>query len=390
LAIGKLGSEGGLHDIGVTPLAKSTRFMLQVQRPVVGQPGKTRSVMSNEYDAANPTSVRPNLPWPHSDRVLGIFLLVVAALAALLIGGSPISPLANINPWFFPACVMALLMMTGAALVGRGFVSKPGSAPPWRTTELAVIAALLMAAYLVATYLTAGGWVSEFAFKFGPAEYVATLVLLLTIVIVIAHASRMRALAIALLGILLALVGTDVNSGLLRYTFDVAQLTDGIGPGFVMLGLVVVADGLLCLVSPPLFLNSYTRLMALTFFERIAGPLSLPVGLLLRVVAICAIGAACSWVYSLNDEVWDVGLVLAFGVFGIACKLFGWNRYILYAAFNAGPHIEEHFRRALILAKGDPTVFLQRPISAALLALVCLLLLARPVRWMVSGRAGKL
>jgi TctA family transporter len=345
--------------------------------------------MSNENDAAKPTRSGPNLPWPHSDRVLGIFLLVVAAIAAFLIGGSPISPLANINPWFFPACVIALLMLTGVALVGLSFTNRPGPAP-WRLIEMLVIAALLMAAYLIATYLTAGGWASEFAFKFGPAENVVTIVVLLTIVIVMAHASRVRAFGIALLGILLALIGTDVNSGLLRYTFGIAQLADGIEPGFIMLGLVVVADGLFCLVSPTHFLNSYTRLMALKFFERISGPLSVPVGLLLRVLAICAIGAVCNWIYSLNDEAWDVGLVIAFGAFGIASKLYGWNRYILFAAFNSGPHLEEHFRRALILAKGDPTVFLQRPISATLLVLVCVLLIARPVRRMVSARSGKL
>jgi TctA family transporter len=380
---------GWAHDHDLTRLAKSTRFMLQIYCTLSVGPRKTRSIMSNENDATKPPHFQPALPWPHSNRALGIILLGIGAVAALLIGGSPISPLANINPWFFPACVIALMMMTGVLLVGLSFTRRPVPTP-WRLTELLVIGALLVAGYLGATYLTAGGWASEYAFKFGPAEYVATIVLLLTIIVVIAHGSRVRAFGMALLGILLALIGTDVNSGLVRYTFGIAQLADGIEPGIVMLGLLVVADGLLCLVSPTRFVNSYTRLMAVTFFERLSGPLPLPVGLLLRVVAICAVGAACFWVHSANNEVWDVGLVLALGVFGIACKLFGWNRYMLYAAFNAGPHIEEHVRRALILAKGDPTVFLQRPISAALLALVCVLLLARPVRRMVSGRSGKL
>jgi TctA family transporter len=345
--------------------------------------------MSNAIDAAKPNRLRPALPWPRSDRALGIALLAVAGIAALLIGGSPISPLENINPWFFPACVIALLMMTGVILIGLSFTRRP-AATPWRPKELVGIAALLIAAYLTATYVTAGGWASEYALKFGPAEYVATLVLLLTILVVVAHASRVRAFGMVLLGILLALIGTDVNSGLLRYTFDIAQMADGIEPAIVMLGLLVVADGLLCLMSPTHFVNSYTRLIVVPFFDRISGPLSVPLGLLLRVLAICAVGSACNWIYSANNEVWDVALVLAFGAFGIACKLFGWNRYMLYAAFNAGPHIEEHVRRALILAKGDPTVFLQRPISAALLALVCVLLLAGPVRRMLSGRARKL
>jgi TctA family transporter len=380
---------GGLHDDDLTRLAKSTRFMLQICCRLSVGPRKTRSIMSNQNDATKPPRFWPALPWPHSDRSLGIILLGIGTVVALLIGGSPISPLANFNPWFFPACVIALLLMTGAALLGLSLTRRPVPMP-WRPTELVVIAALLMAGYLVAAYLTAEGWASEYALKFGPAEYVATIVLLLTIIVVFAHGSRVRAFGMALLGTLLALIGTDVNSGLLRYTFGIAQLADGIEPGIVNLGLLVVADGLLCLVSPPHFVNSYTRLMSVTFFDRMSGPFSVPVGLLLRVVAICAIGVACYWVYSANNEVWDVGLALALGAFGVGCKLFGWNRYILYAGFGLGPHIEEHLRRALLLAKGDPTVFLQRPISASLLVLVCVLLLARPIRRMVSGRAGKL
>jgi TctA family transporter len=346
--------------------------------------------MSNETNATTPVSAGPSIPWPNSDRVLGMLLLVVAAIAVLLIGGSPVSPLSNINPWFVPACVIALLLMTGAVLGWRSSASSTGTARPWRTAELAWIATVLIAAYCVAAYLNLSGWASDVAFKFGPAEHVAICVLLLTIAMVFAHSSRARAFGMLLLGLQLGMIGTDVNSGLLRYTLDFEQLTDGIGPGLVMLGLLVVPDGLLCLASPAYLVNSYTRLMSGRFFERMSAPLSGPVRLLLRVLAICAIGASCSWVHSLNDEGWDVGLVLAFGTFGIACKLYGWNRYILYAAFNFGPQIEEHLRRALLLAKGDPTVFLQRPVSASLLALAILLLLARPIRRMVSRRAGTL
>jgi TctA family transporter len=346
--------------------------------------------MSSENDATTPPRFRPELPWPHSDLVFGIVLLGIGSLAAFLTGGSPIGPLARMNAWFFPACIIALLTVTGAGLVWRSYRRQEGPAPVWRLTELVIIVTPLIALYLIAANLTVRGWATAVAVKFGPAEYVAVIVLLLSIVIVMAHASRLRAFGIALLGIMLALVGTDINSGVMRYTLGFAQLADGIESVVVMLGLLVVADSFMCLVSPTHFVNSYTRLMSGRFFERIADPLSVPVAILFRVAAICTTGAACSWLYSLNNEIWDVGLVLVFAAIGIACKLYGWNRTILWAAFNLGPQIEEQLRRTLLLAKGDTTILLQRPLSATLLALACLLLLVRPVRQMVSARAGKL
>jgi putative tricarboxylic transport membrane protein len=77
---------------------------------------------------------------------------------------------------------------------------------------------------------------TELAFKFGPAEYFALMTLGLIGAVVLASGSLIKAICMILLGLLLGLVGTDVNSGVARYSFDVAELTDG-------LGFVVVAMG---------------------------------------------------------------------------------------------------------------------------------------------------
>ena len=66
------------------------------------------------------------------------------------------------------------------------------------------------------------------AFKFGPAEYFSLMVLGLVGAVVLASGSLIKAVGMILLGLLLGLVGTDVNSGVARFTFDIPELTDGI------------------------------------------------------------------------------------------------------------------------------------------------------------------
>jgi putative tricarboxylic transport membrane protein len=78
---------------------------------------------------------------------------------------------------------------------------------------------------------------TEVAFKFGPAEYFALMVLGLIGAIVLASGSLLKALGMIILGLLLGLIGTDVNSGVARFSFDVPELTDGIGFVAVAMGL---------------------------------------------------------------------------------------------------------------------------------------------------------
>ncbi|HEU4621341.1 MAG TPA: tripartite tricarboxylate transporter permease [Burkholderiaceae bacterium] len=83
---------------------------------------------------------------------------------------------------------------------------------------------------------------AEIAFKFGPAEYFSLMVLGLVGAVVLASGSLPKALAMIVLGLILGLIGTDVNSGLPRYTFDIPELSDGIGFAIVAMGLFGFAE----------------------------------------------------------------------------------------------------------------------------------------------------
>ena len=78
---------------------------------------------------------------------------------------------------------------------------------------------------------------AEVALKFGPAEYFSLMVLGLVASVVLAHGSLMHALGMIVFGLLLGIVGTDVNSGVARYSFDLPELIDGINFVVVAMGV---------------------------------------------------------------------------------------------------------------------------------------------------------
>ena len=82
---------------------------------------------------------------------------------------------------------------------------------------------------------------TEVAFKFGPAEYFSLMVLGLIGAVVLASGSLVKAIGMIVLGLLLGMVGTDVNSGVARYSFDIPELTDGIG--FIVIAMGVFGYG---------------------------------------------------------------------------------------------------------------------------------------------------
>jgi TctA family transporter len=82
---------------------------------------------------------------------------------------------------------------------------------------------------------------TELAFKFGPAEYFSLMVLGLIGAVVLASGSLIKAIAMILLGLLLGQINTDVISGVPRFSFDVPELTDGIG--FVAIAMGVFGFG---------------------------------------------------------------------------------------------------------------------------------------------------
>lgn len=350
---------------------------------------------------------------------------------------------------------------------------------------------------------------TEVAFKFGPAEYFALMVLGLIGAVVLASGSLLKAIAMIVLGLLLGLVGTDVNSGVARYSFDIPELTDGIG--FVAIAMGVFGYGeiianlgqpssdrevftakvtglfptkedfkrmtpavlrgtamgsalgilpgggamlsafaaytvekktklhpgevpfgqgnirgvaapeaannagsqtsfipLLTLGIPP---NPVMALMvgAMTIHNIQPGPqvmtsnpelfwgliasmwignamlivLNLPlIGIWIKlltvpyrwlfpsIVLFCAVG-----VYSTNNNTWDIWMVGAFGLVGYIFHKLGTEPAPLLLGFILGPMMEENLRRALLLSRGDWSVFVTRPLSAGLLAAAALLLI---------------
>ncbi|MGD0784126.1 MAG: tripartite tricarboxylate transporter permease, partial [Candidatus Aminicenantales bacterium] len=101
------------------------------------------------------------------------------------------------------------------------------------------------------------------------------------------------------------------------------------------------------------------------------------------VVIVCIIGA-----YSVNNSVFDVGMMVGFGVVGYLLRKFAFPPAPLILAMILGPMLERTLQQSLIGSGGEPLVFLQRPISAALLSAAALLILTPAVKWVWKSRHG--
>jgi putative tricarboxylic transport membrane protein len=91
------------------------------------------------------------------------------------------------------------------------------------------------------------------------------------------------------------------------------------------------------------------------------------------ILVLASLGA-----YSLNRSVVDLALLYAVGALGCTMRVYAIPLAPAVLGLILGPMAEQHFRRAVAIAEGDPFVFLTRPLSAALIALTVLLLLASP------------
>jgi TctA family transporter len=85
------------------------------------------------------------------------------------------------------------------------------------------------------------------------------------------------------------------------------------------------------------------------------------------ILVFCGIG-----VFSLNNREFDIYLMALFGVLGYVFSKLGCEPAPMLLAFILGPMMEEYLRRAMLISRGNPWVFVQRPISATLLALAVL------------------
>ncbi|MBI2313665.1 MAG: tripartite tricarboxylate transporter permease [Betaproteobacteria bacterium] len=451
--------------------------------------------------------------------LVGVFL---GTLIGVLPGLGPVATIAMLLPITFTLQPISALIMLAGIYYGAQYggsttailVNIPGESSSVVTAldgyqmakqghagkALATAAIGSFVAGTVATFVLAllGPPLAEIALKFGPAEYFSLMVLGLAAAMVLAHGSLLHALGMVLLGLLLGLIGTDVNSGAARYTFGQPWLADGIG--FVtlamgMYGLGEIVRNLEHEETRSVMVKKVTGLMpskadfkrivapifrgtvlgsalgilpgggamlasfasyslekkvaksAVPFgqgaIEGVAGPesannagaqtsfipmltlgipsnpvmalmigamiiqgiqpgpsvmneqpalfwgiiasmwignfflivLNLPmIGLWVRLITVpyhllypailvfCAIG-----VFSVNNSEFDVYLMALFGLLGYIFGKLDCEPAPMLLGFILGPMMEEYLRRALLLSKGDPTVFITRPISAVML-----------------------
>ena len=94
-----------------------------------------------------------------------------------------------------------------------------------------------------------------------------------------------------------------------------------------------------------------------------------------RLLAIAILFFCCIGVYSLNNSANEVLMIAVFGLFGYLLMKLDFEPAPLLLGFLLGPMMEVYMRRTMLLSRGDPWVFLQRPLSLCFLLLAALLLL---------------
>ncbi|WP_346623384.1 tripartite tricarboxylate transporter permease [Blastococcus montanus] len=94
-------------------------------------------------------------------------------------------------------------------------------------------------------------------------------------------------------------------------------------------------------------------------------------------------------VYTVRNSVFDIGLVIVFGVLGYLMKKLGFDPGPLVLAFVLGSLLESNLRRSLLIFEGDPTGFLTRPISGTLLVLFVLVALGPLLSRLLARRRAE-
>src|SRR5216683_3258125 len=186
---------------------------------------------------------------------------VLGTLVGVLPGIGPVATVAMLLPFTFklgpaPALIMLAGIYYGAQYGGSTtaiLVNIPGEASSVVTTldghqmarqgragpALGIAAIGSFFAGCVSTLLIAFAAppLAAIALQFGPAEYFSLMACGLIAAVVLAHGSLVKAIAMVVLGLLLGLVGTDVNSGSRRFNFGMTGLADGIE--FVALSMAI-------------------------------------------------------------------------------------------------------------------------------------------------------
>ena len=99
------------------------------------------------------------------------------------------------------------------------------------------------------------------------------------------------------------------------------------------------------------------------------------------ILLFCLIG-----VYSVSNAVFDIYIMIAFGVVGYLMKKFEYEGAPLVLAFVLGPLLENNLRKSLIMSQGDFSIFFLRPLSAVSLIFALFLLISPLIPWMGKKR----
>jgi putative tricarboxylic transport membrane protein len=377
---------------------------------------------------------------------------------------------------------------------------------------IAAIGSFIAGSLAILVVAAAASPLADFALRFGPAEYFALMLLGLVAAVVLAQGDLIKAMAMTMLGLLLGMVGVDVNSGEERFTFGLPQLADGIDFVVISMGIFGIGEIIanlerdetrapllkrigrvlpgwadLCQAIKPVLrgtgigallgilpgggamLSSFAAYMvekriakdpsrfgqgaiegvaapesannagaqtsfipllvmglpsnavmalmvgAMMIHGIVPGPMvmserpelfwglivSMWVGnLLLLLLNLPLVGIwvkllsvpyrllypaillfCCIGVYSVNNSLFDVLLTVLFGLLGYLLIKLRCEPAPLLLGFILGPMMEENLRRAMLLSRGDATVFFTRPLSLTLLllslGLILLMLLPR-------------
>lgn len=192
--------------------------------------------------------------------------VLLGTLIGVLPGIGPVPTIAMLLPITYTLPPVSALIMLAGIFYGAQYggsttsilVNLPGEASSVVTcldghqmakqgragAALAIAALSSFFAGTVSTLVlaSAGPWLGRLAITFGPAEYFSLMVLGLAGAVVLAHGSLLKAVAMTVLGLVIGLVGTDINSGALRYTFRVPELSDGIGFVVIAMGVFGFAE----------------------------------------------------------------------------------------------------------------------------------------------------
>ena len=195
--------------------------------------------------------------------LIGVFL---GTAVGVLPGIGPIATIAMLLPITFGLPPVSALIMLSGIYYGAQYggsttailINLPGESASVVTAldgyrmarqgkaglALATAAIGSFIAGTVATVLVAlfAPPLAEIALRFGPAEYFSLMVLGLAASVVLASGSLLHAVGMVVVGLVLGLVGTDVNSGVARYSFGLPQLSDGIGFVVIAMGMFGLAE----------------------------------------------------------------------------------------------------------------------------------------------------